>query len=134
MPALPSKGKSRDLSFAALIPVSAYGVVKRLGSPDEEQHALLLFLSDSGNGGRAGAAEPRRSAPGPIPCRRASAIGGGSSLHKGGWPEAKARESRDGQARAAACRQPPAASGQRHNLISDQANMILLYFMLEARF
>ena len=54
MPALPSKGKSRDLSFAALIPVSAGGVVKRLGSPDEEQHALLLFLSDSGNGGRAG--------------------------------------------------------------------------------
>ena len=54
MPALPSKGKSRDLSVAALIPVSAYGVVKRLGSPDEEQHALLLFLSDSGNGGRAG--------------------------------------------------------------------------------
>ena len=30
MPALPSKGKSRDLSFAASIPVSAYGVVKRL--------------------------------------------------------------------------------------------------------
>ena len=54
MPALPSKGKSRDLSVATLIPVSAYGVVKRLGSPDEEQHALLLFLSDSGNGGRAG--------------------------------------------------------------------------------
>ena len=54
MPALPSKGKSRDLSFAALIPVSAGGIVKRLGSPDEEQHALLLFLSDSGNGGRAG--------------------------------------------------------------------------------
>ena len=52
MPALPSKGKSRDLSFAALMPVSAYGVVKRLGSPDEEQHALLLFLSDSGNGGQ----------------------------------------------------------------------------------
>ena len=41
MPALPSKGKSRDLSVATLIPVSAYGVVKRLGSPDEEQHALL---------------------------------------------------------------------------------------------
>ena len=33
--------------------MSADGVVKRLGSPDEEQHALLLFLSDSGNGGRA---------------------------------------------------------------------------------
>jgi len=48
MPALPSKGKSRDLSFAALIPVSADGVVKRLGNPDEEQHALLLFLSGSG--------------------------------------------------------------------------------------
>ena len=62
MPALPSKGKSRDLSFAALIPVSAYGVVKRLGSPDEEQHALLLFLSDSGNGGRAGSlGKPSRS-------------------------------------------------------------------------
>ena len=30
MPALPSKGKSRDLSVAALIPVSADGVVKRL--------------------------------------------------------------------------------------------------------
>ena len=54
MPALPSEGKSRDLSFAALIPGSPYGVVKRLGSPDEEQHALLLFLSDSANGGRAG--------------------------------------------------------------------------------
>ena len=62
MPALPSKGKSRDLSFAASIPVSAYGVVKRLGSPDEEQHALLLFLSDSGNGGRAGSlGKPSRS-------------------------------------------------------------------------
>ena len=62
MPALPSKGKSRDLSVAALIPVSAYGVVKRLGSPDEEQHALLLFLSDSGNGGRAGSlGKPSRS-------------------------------------------------------------------------
>ena len=53
MPALPSKGKSRDLSVAALIPVSAYGVVKRLGSPDEEQHALFLFLSDSGSSWRA---------------------------------------------------------------------------------
>ena len=39
MPALPSKGESRDLSFAASIPVSAYGVVKRLGSPDEEQRS-----------------------------------------------------------------------------------------------
>ena len=55
-------------------------------------------------------------------------------MHKGGWPAPKARESRDGQAKAAASRQPPAASGQRRNLISDQANMILLYFMLEARF
>ena len=53
MPALPSKGKSRDLSVAALIPVSAYGVIKRLGSPDDEQHALLWFLSESGDGGRA---------------------------------------------------------------------------------
>ena len=41
MPALPSKGKSRDLSVAALIPVSADGVVKRLGSPDEEQYGGL---------------------------------------------------------------------------------------------
>ena len=40
MPALPSKGKSRDLSFAALIPVSAGGVVKRLGSPSVWRAAL----------------------------------------------------------------------------------------------
>ena len=73
MPALPSKGKSRDLSFAALIPVSAYGVVKRLGSPDEEQHALLLFLSDSGNGGRAGS--PHESPSGGEGVFRARAVG-----------------------------------------------------------
>ena len=54
MPALPSVGKSRDLSVAASIPTGTCDVVQRLGSPDEEQHALPWFLSDSGHGRRAG--------------------------------------------------------------------------------
>ena len=64
MPALPSKRGSRDLTVAALIPTSTRGVIERLGTLEEEEHALPWFLSDSGHWRWAGSlGKPSRTLP-----------------------------------------------------------------------